>query len=568
MGAGKEDVITDDEVDAQALLAGQNRVLELVAGDAPLGEILTMLMRLIESQGSGLLCSVLLLENGRLWHGAAPSLPESFIRAIDGFFIGPSVGSCGTAAFTGKSVVVSDIATDPLWVGYEALAIDHGLRACWSTPILSSRGEVLGTFAIYYSQPSAPHSADLRLIEIATHITRIAIERRRTDQELKAQAQLLRDLDRRKDEFLALLAHELRNPLAPILAAVELMRLRGDDPVKAERYRMIIDRQTRQLSRLVDDLLDVSRIMRGKIELVKERTTVAALIARATETSGPLIEQRRHQLSVVFPREPLELDADPVRLTQALSNLLNNAAKYTDPGGQITISAAREKGELVIRVKDSGRGIAAEMLPQIFDLFMQADVSLGRSMGGLGVGLTLARTLIEMHGGQIEGHSAGIGLGSEIVVRLPPSFEPDLRSSPALIPPEARQEAPRILVVDDNVDAAEGLAELLTVEGNEVSIAHDGDQALIRVREWAPSVVFLDIGLPGVDGYEVARRLRLEHPESDLRLIALSGYAQAADVRRGEAAGFDAHLVKPADLQQIRAALRAELPSARFKSVL
>jgi signal transduction histidine kinase/CheY-like chemotaxis protein len=556
MGAGEEDVIADNLTSAQALLAGQNRVLELVAGDAPLGEILATITQLIESQGSGLLCSVLLLEDDRLHHGAAPSLPEAYIRAIDGVVIGPSVGSCGTAAFTGKSVVVTDIATDPLWAGYKQLALVHGLRACWSTPILSSRGEVLGTFAVYYSRPSAPRSSDLRLIEIATHITRIAIERRRTDQALKAQAQLLRDLDRRKDEFLALLAHELRNPLAPILAAVELMRLRGDDPVKVERYRTTIERQARQLSRLVDDLLDVSRIMRGKIELVKERTTVAALIARAAETAAPLIEQRRHQLSILLPREPLEIEADPVRLTQALSNLLNNAAKYTDPGGQITVSAALERGEIVIRVKDSGKGIAPEMLPRIFDLFMQADVSLGRSMGGLGVGLTLARTLIEMHGGRIDAHSEGIDRGSEIVVHLPPGSAPDHRGSPSSQPPVSRQGAARVLVVDDNVDAAEGLAELLTVEGNEVSIAHDGDQALSRVREWAPNVVFLDIGLPGIDGYEVARRLRLEHPSRELRLIALSGYAQEADIRRGEAAGFDAHLVKPADLQQIRAALK------------
>ena len=552
------DVNADNLANAQALLAGQNRVLELVAGDAPLGEILVTITRLIESQRSDLICSVLLVEEGRLRHGAAPSLPESYIRAIDGVAIGPSVGSCGTAAFTGRRVVVTDIATDPLWAGYESLALTHGLRACWSTPILSSRGEVLATFAVYYPQACAPRRGDLSLIEIATHITRIAIERRRSDQALKSQAQLLRDLDRRKDEFLALLAHELRNPLAPILAAVELMRLRSEDPVKVERYRTTIDRQARQLSRLVDDLLDVSRIMRGKIELVKERTTVAALIARATETSGPLIEQRRHQLSIVLPREPLEIEVDPVRMTQALSNLLNNAAKYTEPGGQITLSAAREQGDLVIRVKDSGKGIAKEMLPRIFDLFMQADVSLGRSMGGLGVGLTLARTLIEMHGGQIDAHSEGLGHGSEVVVRLPPGDASDLRASPASTPPEARRRASRVLVVDDNVDAAEVLAELLTLEGHEVSVVHDGDEALSRAREWGPSVVFLDIGLPGIDGYEVARRLRLASPKGELRLVALSGYAQEADIRRGEAAGFDAHLVKPADLQQIRAALRED----------
>lgn len=555
MGAGAE------YVRAEALLAGQNRALELIAGDAPLLEILDYLTRFIESQAEGLLCSVLLLREGRLELGAAPSLPEAYNRLVDGILIGPAVGSCGTAAFTGRCVVAEDLATDPLWTPYPsivAIALAHRLRACWSTPIRGARGDVLGTFAIYYPTPSAPRPGDVRLVEVATHIAGIAIERHRDHAAREERAQRLADDDRRKDEFLALLAHELRNPLAPIVTAIEMMRRRVDDPPAVERYRAVVERQARQLCRLVDDLLDVSRITRGKIVLKREGTTAAALVARAVEASQPFIEQRRHALLVSLPDEPIELDADPARLSQVLSNLLNNAAKYTEPGGHVALRVTREGSLVAFSVKDNGIGMPKAMLGRVFEPFVQIDAEQTRSQGGLGVGLTLVKRLVELHGGGVEARSDGPCLGSELIVRLP-ARSADARADAPAPPPVPRASGPaapqRVLVVDDNVDAATSLADVLRDGGNEVRVAHDGAGALVSADAFGPTVAFIDIGLPGMDGYEVARRLRAGHPATELRLIALTGYGQEGDVQRARRAGFDAHLVKPADMEHLAAAL-------------
>jgi len=401
------------------LLAGQKRALELIAGNAPLGDVLLYLTELIESHASDLYCSVLILEGDRLRLIAAPSLPAAFNETVDGLQIGLAAGSCGAAAYTGRPVIVTDIATDPLWACCRDLVLSQGLRACWSTPILAGSGEVLGTFAMYYATPAAPTAAHLRIVELATHIAGIAIERCRTDEALKQRAAMLDEANRRKDEFLAVLAHELRNPLAPIVTALELIRLHDDIPAARERYRKVIERQVSLIDRLVDDLLDISRIKRGKMDLKKEVVTVHALIERALELTEPLITRRRHELSVDLPPSPIAIEADPIRVVQALSNLLNNAAKYTDPGGRITVSARKEAEEAVIEVRDTGIGIAKEMLPRVFELFMQADGSVERSQGGLGIGLTLVRNLIEMHGGRVAAFSEGAGKGSEFVVRLP-----------------------------------------------------------------------------------------------------------------------------------------------------
>ena len=404
---------------AQLLLAGQNRALELIASGAPLREILEYIADFIETQAGGLYCSVLLLTGSRLKHGAAPSLPRTYTDAIDNLEIGPAVGSCGTAAFSGKTVIVTDIATDPRWELARDLALAHGLRACWSTPIFSAAHAVVGTFAIYYPEPSGPRDSDWHLVHVASHLIGIAIERRSNDDELLQRAQQLLQANREKDEFLAMISHELRNPLAPILMATELLRSQGDDPASVERYRAIIDRQARQLSHLVEDLLDISRSAQGKIVISPEPTTVAAVVACAEETVMPIYAKRGNVLSVDLPASPLDLSADPVRMTQVLANVLNNAAKYTPPGGHVTLSAAREGESVVIRVRDTGRGMAPEQLARVFDPFFQVQRLRDQPEGGLGLGLTLVRRLIELHGGQVEALSEGLGLGTEIVIRLP-----------------------------------------------------------------------------------------------------------------------------------------------------
>jgi signal transduction histidine kinase len=367
-------------------------------------------------------------------------------------------------------------------------------------------------------------------------------ERRRAEEELKQAG-------RRKDEFLAMLAHELRNPLAPILSAVELMRRNGSADPNLLQARNVIERQAQHLTRLVDDLLDAARITQGKITLHKEKLELMNIIGRAVETSRPFIESHGHQLSLSLPQEPLRLEGDLVRLAQAISNLLNNAAKYTEEGGHIWLTAERAETEVVLRVRDNGMGISATLLPHIFDLFTQANWSLDRTEGGLGVGLALVHSLVEMHGGRVEAFSAGSGQGSEFVIHLPMLTKE--AQSQGITPAISADHAPtpracrRILVVDDNVDSAQCMALLLKIDGHEVYVAHDGRAAIDTAQTLRPQVVLLDIGLPKMDGYEVAKRLR-EWPEMQKTvLIALTGYGREEDHRLSEQAGFDYHLTKP-----------------------
>ncbi len=381
----------------------------------------------------------------------------------------------------------------------------------------------------------------------------------------------LREADRRKDEFLATLAHELRNPLAPVRNALHLIQLAGQNPEAVEHARQMIERQVEHLVRLVDDLLDVGRITRGKINLQKEPVDLADVIARAVESSRPLIDARRHNLEVTLPKTPLTVEGDPVRLAQVFLNLLNNAAKYTPEGGKIWLTARREDGKAVVRVRDTGMGIPHEMLPKVFDLFTQAERTLDRSEGGLGIGLTLVRRLTEMHGGSVEAFSAGPGQGSEFVVRLPlltaapPAPAPE---TPAELPGRTEPVPPRrILVVDDNQDSAESLAMLLRLFGNDVRTAHDGHLALAVAEAYRPDVVLLDIGLPGMNGYDMARAIRKMPALDQAVLVALTGYGAEEDRRRSREAGFDAHLVKPVDLGTLQELLaRPEFAGHASKS--
>jgi signal transduction histidine kinase len=372
--------------------------------------------------------------------------------------------------------------------------------------------------------------------------------------------QALKEADRHKDEFLAMLAHELRNPLAPIRNAVHLMRLKplGDPQLRLSRD--IIERQLLQLSRLVDDLLDVSRITRGKINLARRRVALNELVARAVETVAPTIESRGHTLQVDVPDRALMIYGDPMRLTQVLGNVLANAAKYTDRGGHITLQARRRHRDIEITIRDTGIGIVPEVLPCIFDLFTQLDRRTGRHQGGLGIGLALVRRLVEMHGGAVSAASAGPGQGSEFLIRLPLSIERtsageaagagDGTAAPVAGPPgPVRPPGRRILVADDNADARESLATLLGLNGHEVHQAQDGNDALAMAERWRPEVALLDIGMPHADGYEVARQIRGRPWGRSMMLVAVTGWGQESDRRRSHEAGFDSHLTKPVDPQ-------------------
>ncbi|QKT03333.1 PAS domain-containing protein [Ectothiorhodospiraceae bacterium 2226] len=386
-------------------------------------------------------------------------------------------------------------------------------------------------------------------------------ERKALETQLREQADALARADRRKNEFLAMLAHELRNPLTPVQNAAELLHLHADGLDDQLRWATeVIGRQGRHLVRLVDDLLDVARITQGRIRLKVERADLAELVNAALETVAPLIHEAQHRLEVEPPRERLMVDADPARISQVFANLLHNAAKYTAPGGHLHVKLEREGDCAVVSVRDDGQGIAPDILPHIFDLFAQEERALDRSQGGLGLGLTLVRRLVEKHGGSVSAQSSGPGCGSEFRVRLPlaeGTHAPVAKARPALV---ATVSGKRVLVVEDNADVAESLAVLLETMGHRVRVAADGEQALQVAEEFRPQVVLLDVGLPGMDGYEVARRLRAAHPDRRMVCAALTGYNASGAARE---AAVDRHLLKPPrleDLQQVLAAYDAGAP--------
>jgi len=382
-------------------------------------------------------------------------------------------------------------------------------------------------------------------------------ERSRLERQTQEQAVTLADISRRKDEFLAMLSHELRNPLSSILNAVYLLRLQKDEDLIQQQARNIIERQVGHLARLVDDLLEISRITVGSIQLRQERLDLRGIVDRAVETVRPLVDRRKHELLVTLPPEPVWLLADPTRLEQVIGNLLNNAVKYTEEGGCIWLTLEQEGETVLLRVRDTGIGIAPDLLPHIFDLFTQADRTSDRSQGGLGIGLTLVEKLVVMHGGTVHAFSAGLGLGSEFTIRLPlaaPRFKP----YPGASVPENSDtitSPSRVLVVDDNLDAAESMATWLQLAGHDVQTAYGGPAALEAAVAFRPTIVLLDIGLPGMDGHEVARLLRQTPGLDNAWLIALTGYGRKEDYQLSEEAGFDHHLVKPADPQKLRTLL-------------
>ncbi|QDU27739.1 Autoinducer 2 sensor kinase/phosphatase LuxQ [Anatilimnocola aggregata] len=370
----------------------------------------------------------------------------------------------------------------------------------------------------------------------------------------------LRDADRRKDEFLATLAHELRNPLAPIRNCLQVLRFAGADGT-IEETRAMMERQVTQLVRLVDDLLDMSRVTSGKLQLRRERVELKTVIDAAVETSRPTIEQFGHELAVVLPDEPISMNGDLTRLAQVVSNLLNNAAKYTHPGGQIRLAVRCENGMAVVAVTDNGIGIPPSMLTKVFDMFTQVDRALERTTGGLGIGLSLVKGLVEMHGGTIEVHSEGEGRGSEFTVRLPLVLSAVEKIRPPVVDEPVKSTSRRILVADDNLDSAESLGRLLKLLGNDVSTAHDGLQAVDVAEAFRPDVILLDIGMPKLNGYEACCRIREQPWGKNTIVVAMTGWGQDEDKRRSQAAGFNQHLVKPVDfvaLEKLLLSLKAD----------
>jgi PAS domain S-box-containing protein len=365
-----------------------------------------------------------------------------------------------------------------------------------------------------------------------------------------AKAEALAVLNRRKDEFMAMLSHELRNPLAPIFAAAHLLSLQPEETAIQLKARKVIQRQIGQLRRLVDDLLDVSRVTTGRISLKPEEVDLRSIVQRAVDSVRSLLDQRSHKLSVSLPPDPISVNADVTRLEQVVVNLLNNAAKYTDEGGHIRLSAEKDGDLAVLRVRDTGVGIAPEVLENIFDPFSQAERTMDRAQGGLGIGLTVVQKIVELHHGHVEAASAGIGQGSEFTVWLP-IFETEPRESNVSTSDESVPETFKILIVDDNVDATDMLAGILRLVGHDVQVAYSGQSALEVAMEFQPTIVLLDIGLPEMNGYEVARRLRQRPQSKDTLLIAMTGYGQDSDLQRSTQAGFDYHLVKPVDPEKL-----------------
>ena len=669
---------------AESLVRSQKEALEMIVQGRPLLDVLAHFCRMIEHESQdGVIACIHVLNDGgtQFQHTAAPSLPESYARAVNGMRVSAATGACGRAVSTRQTVVIPDIAADPQGSAFRDFAPPFGLRACWSAPIFSAEQEVLGTFAIYHREPRDREPCDQQLVDIVNRTVAIAIERDRAEKALRESEERFRNLAdnmsqlawtadangvitwynqrwydytgttleemagsgwkrvhhpdhvdrvvarlqrswdtgevwedtfplrgqdgnyrwflsravpirdqhdnvvrwfgtntditeqrqmaddlrqyaaemaevaRRRTEFVAILAHELRNPLAPIRSAAHVLRhsaAHGPEWATNEAIRSaaeMVERQVGHMVRLVDDLLDVSRVNLGKVELRRGRIDLSAVVHQVLETVRPGCESHGQELTTAFPPQPVYVDADPIRLAQIVGNLLNNACKFTPIGGGIWLMIEATGEQAVIRVRDTGIGIAAGQLSRIFEMFTQVDTSRERSLSGLGIGLTLVKDLVEMHGGTVEAHSAGPGQGSEFVVRLP--LAPALSASP---PAEGRtwSGSPavhrRLLIVDDNRDAADALGMLLKLDGHEIHIAHDGLEAVEAVARIRPDLVLLDIGLPKLNGYEVGGKIRAEPWGAKVVLIAVTGWGQEEDRRESRDAGFDGHLVKPVDL--------------------
>jgi PAS domain S-box-containing protein len=499
---------------AEAVVEAQRQILELVARGEPLEAIFGALVRVAHNLLPGASCLIRLAE-----HENPPQVPASSDRTEADARL-PAERREGAAA--------------------------------WSMPILNSAGDPRGRLEVRVQDSRAPRPEESQLLEVMTHLAAIAIERAEAQRALQQRAEALAEMDRRKNEFMAMLGHELRNPLAPMLTAVTLLPT-AEGPRRA-RMCEVLARQVKHMTRLVDDLLDVSRITRGKVQLCPEPVSLEEVLQRALEGVRPLTQQHRHRVSLELGRASHLLQADPTRLEQVFVNLLNNSAKFTPPGGDITVSVSEEGERAVVSIRDTGIGIPAELLPHVFEPFRQGEQSLSRQFGGLGIGLTLVRELVALHGGSVEARSEGQGRGSEFRVSLPMSSrqEHPRDTKPAGAPVSAQAARARnVLVVDDNLDAAETLKEFLQVRGHTVHLAHEGAGAIEQALLRTPELIVLDLGLPGLDGFQVAQRLRNEPGLAGVTLVALTGYGQEQDRTRARDAGIQHFLLKPVELSEL-----------------
>ncbi|WP_424362485.1 ATP-binding protein [Methylocystis parvus] len=478
-------------------------------------------------------------ETGRLRLNACAGIPAAAAREIEWLDFG--VAMCGCVARDRRRAIVERISTtDDIRT---ELVASFGIEAYCCHPLMS-QGRLLGTLSFGTKTRATFNDDEVEVMHAVSQLVSMAMQR------LEMES-ALREADRRKDEFLATLAHELRNPLAPIRTGLMVMRR---NPENAHRVQEMMERQVDHIVRLVDDLLEVSRIRSGKIELKVKRVDLTDVLRQAVETSQQFFDASRVALAVTAPDAPLIVQGDPVRLTQIVANLLNNAAKYTPAGGRAEIEAHRIGDEAVLTVSDNGLGIPIDMQPHVFDLFAQVDQTLGRAQGGLGIGLSLVRNLVELHGGAVEVESEGPGEGSRFTLRLPLAAE-----VPAAFDAEARPAAARlanrVLIVDDNKDAAESLALLLRAQGAQTRVAYSGDAGIEVARDFMPELVFLDLGMREINGYETARRIRAMPGCRETTLVALTGWGGWQTRERAKAAGFDLHMVKPASVEDIERAL-------------
>jgi PAS domain S-box-containing protein len=471
--------------------------------------------------------------------------------------------ACARALRSRERVIIEDVEQEESYRPYLALARAAGYRAVVSTPLIGFDGTVLGAITTHTHDVRRPTPQDLSRLDLYLRQASDFIQRCKIDQVMRQNELALREADRRKDEFLALLAHELRNPLAPIRYALAAAKKPGRTREQQRRAEEIIERQIAHMSRLLDDLLDISRITHGTLALQRSRAELTLVIGAALETARPMIEAKHHTLSLDLPRHPVQLEADAVRLAQVFANLLINAAKYTDRGGQLQLRAREEGGEVIVVVRDNGIGIAPEMMPRLFTLFTQGRATQGRSQEGLGVGLALVRGLVELHGGRVEAHSDGPGRGSEFTVRLPVGAAVTETPAAEAATEETAGSALRVLIVDDSRDAADTCATLLELSGHRVQTAYSGRRALEVAETFRPHVLLLDIGLPDIDGYQLARTIRSAPWGRRTQLVAVSGWGQEEDRRRALEVGFDHHLTKPVAAEELDGLLRAlgaELP--------
>jgi signal transduction histidine kinase len=532
-----------DLEDTRQLQTISSLLIKEGSGEGPLERILDAAMAIMRADFGSM--QLLDSERGALdllvWRNFHPDSAE-FWRTVS-----VKTGSaCGSALQHGQRIIVPDVhaAEAPVDAASRRHFALSGIAAVQSTPLTTREGRVIGMISTHWSQVHVPEERQLRLFDILARQAADFFERRRAEAALQTA-------DRRKDEFLATLSHELRNPLAPICNGIQLLRLRGG-PEHSPVLDMV-DRQVTQLVHLVDDLMEVSRITRGKIRLRFETLDLRRVLRIALETAAPALENSRTELKLDLQEGPVFVRADAVRLGQIFANLLNNAAKYADPGGRITVALRAHQGRAEVRISDTGTGIPAEMLPRVFDLFSQVDRTLGRAQGGLGIGLAIVKSLVELQQGQVEAFSDGPGKGSAFVVRLPTTEAPQDRAPAfdAARAPEQPLAGRRILIIDDNCDAADSTAMVLATLGADVRAAYDGRDALDLMRQHGPSTVFLDLGMPGMDGFEVARAIRRNPDFAAVTLVALTGWGQEHDVLRARDAGFDRHLEKPADAQRL-----------------